>query len=425
MSEKEEEILEEISGFLHGYLKSGNVRINSFLSKTNVNISNLQQLLTIRFLLLKETKTFVQRLPFLLKHFKTTTATCTETNIGEVRGEIDWAETTKHRLARNHKDRTIFSTNESVRSYDTPENLVLKELLGILYRLLFQDSYLKGFEKAAWFTEWQELKSNIEYACKHNIYLQRVHSAHVSDRTVQKTQNHRNRLYREAAQLLVSYRKIIKGQYNEEDLKILLRETFIAPENQDVLFELYWIIQIIKQNTEKSQLHLMDGGQNKVATWEDDSHIHHLYHDSSGSDSVIFHIPTSDIEGSGHAYLKQKVQSLDATKDLAQRIFGRNVTSHLWRGRPDFLIESYDQITNKLTKLTIGEVKNTSRVEYATTGLEELVEYLYLVKDRKGRYLLNSDVTVQGMLCLDQVEFDNGSFGMVKVLSRSNRRSHL
>ncbi len=41
MSRKEEEMLEEISGFLHGYLKAGNVRINSFLSKTNVNISNL------------------------------------------------------------------------------------------------------------------------------------------------------------------------------------------------------------------------------------------------------------------------------------------------------------------------------------------------------------------------------------------------
>ncbi|GAE94689.1 hypothetical protein JCM21714_3870 [Gracilibacillus boraciitolerans JCM 21714] len=155
MSRKEEEMLEEISGFLHGYLKAGNVRINSFLSKTNLNISNLQQLLMIRFLLLKETKNFAKRLPFLLKNFKTTTATRKETNIGgEVRGEIDWAETTKSRLVRNHKDRTIFSTNESIRSYDIPENLVLKELLGILYRLLFHDSYLKGFEKAAWFAEW-------------------------------------------------------------------------------------------------------------------------------------------------------------------------------------------------------------------------------------------------------------------------------
>ncbi|MGP4039020.1 hypothetical protein ACTWP4_03785 [Gracilibacillus sp. D59] len=422
MSGKEDEILEEISGYLHGYLKSGNVRIHSFLSKMNVNISNLQQLLTIRFLLLSETKHFVKRLPFLLKHFKTTTVTHKETNMGEVKGQIDWSETMKSRLARNYKDRTIFTTNESVRSYDTPENLVLKELLGILYKLLFKDSYLKGFEKAAWFSGWQELKSNIEYAFKHNVYLQRVNQAYVSDRTVQKTLNHRNKLYREAARLLLSYRKITHGQYNQDDLKILLRETFIAPENQDVLFELYWIIKIIKQHTDKSQLHLMDGGQNKVATWEDASHIHHLYHDSTGSDSVIFHVPISEIEGSQHPYLQQKYQSLETTKGLAKNIFGRNITSNLWQGRPDFLIETYERSTNKLTQLTIGEVKNTSRIEYATTGLEELVEYLYLVKDRKGRYLLSSEVNVQGVLCLDQVEFDDSDFGMVEVLSRSKRK---
>ncbi|GAE94690.1 hypothetical protein JCM21714_3871 [Gracilibacillus boraciitolerans JCM 21714] len=223
----------------------------------------------------------------------------------------------------------------------------------------------------------------------------------------------------------MSYRKIIKGQYTEDDLKMLLRETFIAPENQDVLFELYWIVQIIKQQTENSQLYLMDGGQNKVAAWEDNSRIYHLYHDSSGSDSVIFHIPSREIAGNNHPYLQQKHQSLEATKDLTQDIFGRNVTSHLWRGRPDFLIEVYEKATNRLTELTIGEVKNTSRVEYAATGLEELVEYLYLVKDRKGNYLMNSDVTVQGMLCLDQIAVDSKSFGMVNVLSRSNRRSHL
>lgn len=60
MSVKEEELLEEISGFLHGYLKAGKVKINSFLSKVNLNISNLEQLLTIRFLLKEKTIVFVK-----------------------------------------------------------------------------------------------------------------------------------------------------------------------------------------------------------------------------------------------------------------------------------------------------------------------------------------------------------------------------
>src|SRR5690606_6421366 len=124
-------------------LKAGKLRIDSFLSKINTNISNLEQLLTVRFLLKSETKDFVRDLPYLLKRFKTTTILKTEINIGEVRGQINWEQTSKERLSRNQRDKTIFSTSESIRSYNIPENLILKELLGLLYKFLYKDSYIK------------------------------------------------------------------------------------------------------------------------------------------------------------------------------------------------------------------------------------------------------------------------------------------
>lgn len=409
MSVKEEELLEEISGFLHGYLKAGTVKINSFLSKMNVNITNLEQLLTIRFLLRDDTMNFVKDLPFLLKRFKTTTVTQNETHIGEVRGEIDWVQTTKERMARNHKDRTIFSTNESIRSYNIPENLVLKELLGLLYSTLYKDSYIKGFEKAAWFSEWQQLKGNVAHAYKKNIYLQRVDHVNVSDRVVQKTLGHRNKLYRGAAKLLLSYRKLMRGQYSEEDIVKLLRETFIAPDNVDVLFELYWIVQLIKQNTNESQLHLMDGSQNMVASWEEGLLEYRLYHDSTGSGAVRFHIGSSEIAESDNPYLQQKYQSFSESNRLAQEFFGRAVANSVWRGRPDFLLEIYNTDSGEMVKLIIGEVKNTSRVEYAITGLEELLDYVHFVKDGKGEYLLSGDVDVRGVLCVGDVELDEGT----------------
>ncbi|MCS0543759.1 hypothetical protein NXY55_27685, partial [Aeromonas veronii] len=169
-----------------------------------------------------------------------------EMQIGEVRGQIDWGQTIKERLARNYRDTTIFSTNESIRSFNTPENLVLKELLLLLYAILFKDSYIQGFEKAKWFADWQGIKGNVTQALRKNIYLQRVDNKKVSDRMIQKTVNHRNRLYRDAAKLLQSYRSLTNGQYSKEDIEGLLRETFIAPDNVDVLFELYWVIQIIR-----------------------------------------------------------------------------------------------------------------------------------------------------------------------------------
>lgn len=419
MSFDEEELLEEVSGFLHGYLKNGKVKINSFASKININIANLEQLLMIRFLLKQETKQFAKELPELLKQFKTTTTVHNEVNIGEVRGQIDWEQTIKERLARNYKDKTIFSTNENIRSYDTPDNHLLKEVLGLLYHLLYTNNYIKGFEKAKWFAEWQDFKGNIIYAYQKNIYLQRVENKRVSDRTIQKTLNHRNKLYREAAKLLFSYRKLLRGEYSQDDIKEILQETFIAPDNKNVLFELYWIVQMIKNNTEDSELHLIDGSQNMVASWEKEGNIYNLFHDSNGSEEINFNVKVDEIKESNNLYLKQKYESFQMADELKYNFFKRNPSNHFWSGRPDFLLEVYDKETDALVKLIIGEVKNTSDVEYTITGLKELLDYVHLVKNNKGDYLYRSNVPVEGVLCVGDVTFDEAvNFEKVKIVSR-------
>ncbi|GAB3802261.1 hypothetical protein [Virgibacillus kimchii] len=413
----EEELLEEISGYLHGYLKSGKLRINSFLSKINVNITNLEQLLTLRFLLKTETKDFVRNLPVLLKRFKTTTSMKTETYMGEVRGQINWDHTIKERLVRNYKDRTIFSTNENFRSYNIPENQILKELLRIFYSCLFKDEYIAGFEKASWFSDWQELKLNIMHAYKRNIYLQRVDEVRVADRVVRKMVNHRNKLYGQAAALLLSYRKLVDGFYSEEDIRTLLQETFIEPDNEDTLVELYWIVQLIKQNATESQLHLMDGSSNLVASWNKGDHIYRLYHDAIGSGAISFRITGSEIKKSDNPYLKQKYQSMKAANEITESLFGKRKTDDIWRGRPDFFLEVAEKRTNKLVKIVIGEVKNTNRREYTITGLEELMDYLYFVKDGKGEYMVDGNVGVSGFLCVGKVEMKEGiDFDMVRVI---------
>ncbi|WP_164214786.1 hypothetical protein [Virgibacillus sp. YIM 98842] len=406
MKMDEEEVLEEISGYLHGYLKSGQIRINSFLSKINVNIANLEQLLILRFLLRTETKDFVRNLPVLLKRFKTTTNMKTETYMGEVRGQIDWDHTIKERLVRNYKDKTIFSTNEHVRSYNIPENQILKELLGVFYSCLFKNDYIAGFGKTSWFSEWQKLKQNILHAYKRNIYIQRVDELRVPDRVVQQKVNHRNKLYRQAAALLLAYRRLVDGHYSEEDIRLLLRETFIAPDNKDVLMELYWVIQLIKQNTMESQLYLMDGTKNKslVASWNKKSYVYRLYHDSVGSDKVAFRITGSEIKESNNPYLKQKYQSVQTANKITERLFGKKKSDDIWRGRPDFFLEIVDGRTSELVKIVIGEVKNTTRKEYAIKGLEELLDYLHFVKDSKGEYMLHGEIEVRGILCVGGME---------------------
>lgn len=420
MSVDEEELLEEISGYLHGYLKAGKVNFLPFYSKTNVNIRNIKQLLTIRFLLQNETMEFVRSLPTLLKKFNTSTVLQKDTYYGEVRGQIDWGETTKERMARNYRDKTIFSTSESVRSYTTPENLVLKELMSILYKTLYRDAYIEGFNKASWFNEWIGLREIVSHVYKKNIYLQRVDESQVSNRLIQKTIGHRKKLYRDAASLLRNYRKLTNGSYDEEDVKTILKETFIAPDNIDVLFELYWIVKLINQQTNQSELYLLDGSQNKVAAWEKDNCRYTIYHDSTGSGKAKFHLKSTEIANSNNLFLKQKYNAFQMQNAIQQKIFGKIPSENLWRGRPDFLIEVINNKSGELIKLVIGEVKNTSRTDYAITGLKELLDYIHFVKNNKDEYLLETSVQVEGVLCLGDVSIDENVISEpIKVLKRS------
>lgn len=418
MRMKEEDLLEDISGFLHGYLKSGKVNINSFLSKTNINITNLEQLLRVRFLLMEMTKEFVEGLPNSLRRFRTSTRLKNETHYGEVRGQIDWGQTIVERLATNYKDQTLFSTSESHRSYDTPENLVLKELVGILYYLLYQDAYLKGFEDREWFKDWKRLKENIAYAFKKNIYLSRVSLTYVSERIIQKTLTHRSKMYRNAAELLLFYRKLTNGNFSEEDLNKILSETLITPDNKDVLFELYWVVQIIKKNAKECELYLLDGSQNLFASWKDPAFIYRLYHDSVGSGNIQFNVAASEVAESENTYLQHKYQSFQLSKQVVQEVFGRSSSSQFWGGRPDFLLEVYQVETNELAKVVIGEVKNTTHINYGITGLRELMDYIHLAKDSKGSYLLGGEVEVQGMLCVQNIEMgQSGDSDLIRVVT--------
>lgn len=424
MSMKTDELLEEVSGYLHGYLKSGTLRIDPFLSKMNLNIKNLSDLLTVRFLLKKETTDFVRSLPILLEQFKTTTTLKNEVNRGEIRGEIDWSETIKERLSKNYRDKTLYSTRESVRSYNIPENLVLKELLSLLNFLLYENNYIEGFEDADWFKEWQGIKGNVSHAFKKNIYLQRVDQVKVPNRLIQKTLSHRNKLYRDAARLLLEYRKLMNGRYSEDDIKLLLQETFIAPGDINTLFELYWIIQLIKQNSSETQLYLLDGrssAHNIIASWEDNEQLYYLYHDSSGSKSIDFRVPLKEIEDSVQPIIQQKYRSFNHSNQLASEVFNKSLSSYIWNGRPDFLVEIYDKNNDELKKLVIGEVKNTKDISYASKGLGELLDYIYFVKSRKASYLLDSDVTVQGILCLGKMKVNKPvEEELIKVVTLEN-----
>ncbi|MYL35841.1 hypothetical protein GLW05_19910 [Pontibacillus yanchengensis] len=407
MKQSSEELIEEISDFLIIYLKSGKVELNSFIKKTHLQISKLEQLLQIHFLLKDEVKQFVRDLPTLIRRFKTSTKIKQDTYHGKIKGQINWPKTINERLAKNSRDKTIFAVNERNREYAIKENQVLLEVIQILYSILFKKIDSEFYKRYTWFQEWNTLMPMVSEIFTKNVYLSRVRmeQTKVTDRMIIDTLKHRNPLYRNAAFILQQYRKVLSGDMNQQDIQQLLRETFVYPEEEDVLFELYWVIKLIEQNANNVHLQVIDGRNNLVAYWDDDEYLYKVYHDSTGSKQIKFNIKTDEISLYKHPFISRKLSSLTKAESLASNFFGKSFDSFTyWSGRPDVLVEKYEKETNKLNEIIIGEVKHTSSVDYAITGLRELVDYVTLIKDNNNKYLdQNEGIEVKGILFTDRI----------------------
>lgn len=417
---KHEWMIEEVCSYLYGYLKEGTVHIDSFIRKTDVSINRLQDLLKLRFIKNERTIAFMKSLEDELYSIKSTTSSNMQESYYEVRGEILWQETLYSRFQTNPKDRYRFITKETERTFNTDENLVLKELLGKLYMYCFEDQFLSAFKFRPWYDEVMVTRRNVKIALFHNVYISRIERGNISDRIIAKVKLHRKGIYREAGHLLSFIRKIERGDFTSNELLEVLHEFFIIPTNEDVLFELYWIVQILKQQSNVTY-YLMNGTNSEVASWKEDEFDVHLYHNSTGSSLVQFNIHSDELANSANAYLIHEMQSFYQYNEMAKSFFNLDKSLNYWRGRPDLLIEKINRQTNELSSVVIGEIKNTQSIGYASQGLMELIEYIHLAKDKSGKYLKDTDIQIQGLLCigatgLREMEKDN-----VKVVSLFNK----
>lgn len=405
MKKSAEELLEEISDFLVIYLKSGKILLNSFLKKTDLAISEQEQLFKIHFLLQEEVRDFVSELPELIRHFKTSTHIAQDMNYGEIRGQIHWQKTINERIRVNYRDKTIFYIQARNREYTIKENIVLSELLHIIYNLLFHELDSKRLENFHWFATWGSLKKIVQHIVQKNVYLSRVRrdQFNVTDRMILDTLKQRNPLYRRAAKLLQQYRSIVAGVLSHEELKRLLSETFIQPQNVDVLFELYSVVKLMEKNTKQAELYLIDGVNNLVASWNDEVYEYRLYHDSVGSGAVQFFIDVDEVKRVVHPVMEREIAAIEETERITQQLFQKNFTATYWSGRPDILVEVYRNDTKELARVVIGEVKYTPNIGYAMQGLKELIKYMKLAKDESTDFL-EQNVPVHGVLFTGMIE---------------------
>lgn len=434
-------LLDEITDDFHTYLRKG-VRIERVIGSAHadLDIDDIETLLRIHFVLTDAAEDhsevgvldFMRQLENRIRRMKTTTAPESVEYRGEIRGRIDWQGTVKTRARAGQLDEPVFVCTQPEEHYNIDENLVLKRLLTVIHEIITEDlAYAldnpAGYE---WLDAWvnpdahtggrnpESASEMLTRIYEQNIYLQRIDvaEADVTDRTIESVKRSRSQFYQDAAVLLDRYRQLMNHELDSAEAREILNHTLIAPENAETLFELYWVFRVLEAYEGVEYRVLTDTRDNPstIATWVQDGSRFILSHDATG-ESLTFSeaIGSEVIEPDGYLYRMNEV--LTRWQSLSKELLGRGGSDSLWGGRPDIVLEQYQETDSGgwvLDQVFLGEVKYTQNIDYVATGLRELLEYMAFVKRTATEEYVESpddvleSVTVKGLLFVDELDHE-------------------
>ena len=99
------------------------------MKKMNLNISSINELLRIHFILKTDVMEFIKKLTKRIRKIKTSTDKTNRNFRNEVRGRVNWQDTIKERCKHNYADETLFVWEETDKDFNIKENLVLKKIV--------------------------------------------------------------------------------------------------------------------------------------------------------------------------------------------------------------------------------------------------------------------------------------------------------
>ncbi|WP_224450555.1 hypothetical protein [Haloprofundus salilacus] len=363
-------------------------------------------LLDLHFVLLPEVIEFVEHLPKRLRNIRTETQSVSRVRRGTVDGKINWNATLKRRYSENPGDSSLFVCENRTEDYDSSENLVLKRLLAIVYSTLREaDEYLhRNYDWVA--STWNEpLVNRLRRVVERNVHVRRIRDPKAyepTDRMVNDALESRQALYRDAASLLETRRRLHDG--HPDELRRLLDETAITPDDEDTLFELFVLFRFVatlEQLTEENaKFNTIRSGRQEVARIEGKTELV-LYHDSSAPDRDLSFLAVP--EENEDASRTEKVQTM--ARSVANQYFTeRTFTDHT--GRPDLIVLEVNPADSDEREYLITEVKNSTRTDTIRQGIKETLEYL--------AFLQVNDQFVFGD-GTDEEYFGNGSNGILVI----------
>lgn len=370
---------------------------------------------------------FLGKLPGRLKRIKMTTDRELEVSRDTIEGRIDWQETIKARARRGTADRRLFAYHRTDEHVDNPENRVLATLVDRVYDVVNDD--LEAARDAPtdypWLDVWTDPENRLWETVKRlqfeSPYLSTIDvpATPIPDPTIETVKTARSPLYREAARLLDRYQRYQRGDYTRQEFHALFDTLFVGPAAMDELFELYWAYKLASAYDDY-ELVAQTGESDAVARWTSSTGSEYrLQYRTTSSDPPTFHVGLSDASPElevldeefpdDGTYLQRHRAAVERGAAAKEALLGMSgVRRHLWNGEPDLLLTKRASDTGELEGVFVGEVKYAESGTYqavrrqARQGLEDLTEYMALLRDGDGQYLAgaDSDVPVRGGLFL-------------------------
>ena len=335
-------------------------------------------LLDLHFILKSDVVEFIRDLPRQLRSVRTETQTVSRTRRGTVDGHINWGATIKQRYSQNPQDTALFVCDNRSEDYDIPENIVLKRLLSVIHSTINQsEEYLK--EEYDWVRDtWrgeEALINELQRVVERNVHVRRIRDPDFyepTERMLMAAENSRQTIYRDAARLLRSRDELFAG--DRDELKELLDETAITPDDDSSLFELFVLFRFVstleKLRDDQIQFKTIATQRQEVARFDSDPAMV-LYHNNSAKDRGLSfkteeNVPTRPTTRS------EKVQQV--AREIANDYFDKNFTDYT--GRPDVIVLEIRDESTRTYEYLITEVKYSKNTDTIRQGIKETLEYL-------------------------------------------------
>lgn len=372
-----------ISYVMHGEFPEDELAADIKHDQLDERFDDYELLMDLHFILKPEVVDFIRKLPSRIRSIKTQTRNVSRTQRGSVDGKINWSSTIKERYSGNPGDTSLFVTDNRTEHYDIDENIVLKKLLSVIYSTL-QDAgeYLE--EDYEWVNDrWDHGQiDEMERVFERDVHVKRISDPseyEPTDRMLNTAENSRQNIYREAADLLDTRKRIFSGE--KEELEKLLQETAITPDDEETLFELFVLFKYISTiddlRDDSFRLKTISSEKQEIARIEGEKDIV-LYHDNSAGDRNLSFRPEALEKDEEEDFSRTEKVHREAHNILES--YFKNDRFQNQTGRPDVIVlEIIDEDKNEFDYL-ITEVKNSTNQKTIHQGIKETLEYLAFLR---------------------------------------------